>query len=1100
MSNSNLLKIILICLCLGQTSKSLYGQPQNIEFRHYTINNGLSNGYINTIFQDSKGFLWIGTGNGLNRFDGISFKNYYFDSRDSTTIPGNNVNHMIEDTLGRIWVMTNVDFCVYNRATDNFTRKHLKIDGRDIAKLDVNHCFIDKKGFLWMGASTGIYRFNVYDNSIVLRNTIEGKKFLLEEDDVRNEFKNLFPSLVEDENGKVWAASYSNKMFCFNGEQNKFIAYAINHPDANKFSNRFKGFIKSDDGDFVLSIENNGLLIWNRKKNIFSLYKPDESDKGPHGNVLYGLAEDKNGLIWIGDRNSEGLSVFNKKTDKFFYCWSEELNPYSLNTNKINCICCDKAGSIWVGTIIGLDKYTPGNLKFNRYFSYSNLPGKLNCNNILCFAEDHAGNILIGTDGGGLNKFNPKTGNFVHYRHVPSDPGSISSDAIISICEDQEGTFWFGTFNGGLGSMKNGKFYSNLPDPEDPYSISNKNIWYILEDKKLNLWIATLTTGLDLFDRKTGRFYHYIHNDNDSLSICDNSLIELFEDSKHQLYITSYNGVSIIDLNSYDFMKMPPDIKFRNIVHHENMNSISSNAVSCVMEDKRGNIWFGTKASGLDKLDKVTGKFTNYSIKDGLPGNSVHSILVDDFNNLWLATDNGLAELNPETREINVFNMDDGLLNKSLSSWALKAKTGEMYFGGPYGFNSFYPDHIRRIQNQNIPDVVITGLNIFNKPVKIFEKINNRVILTADISETKTLNLTYKENYFSFEFIALDYALPEKNSYAYMMDDFDKGWINIGTKREANYTNLDPGVYTFRVKASNNDGIWNEKGSSIKIVIVPPWWKTLWFKIIAVAVSIIFFSSFFLLRVRQLKNQKVMLEQSVALKTSELKELNASKDKFFSIIAHDLKTPFNTIIGFSELMKEPEIQNDHPALNKYSTMINTSAIQTLRLLENLLEWANSQRGNLLFAPVQMNLSELVNDEFKMAADIATAKNIKLINNIIDNMKVVADKNMIRTILRNLITNAIKFTHKNGNVTVDSVSIQNMVEISVSDTGIGMSQHTMEKLFRIDANISIRGTENEKGTGLGLFLCKEFAEKHGGRIWAESEVGKGSVFKFVLPSS
>jgi signal transduction histidine kinase len=370
--------------------------------------------------------------------------------------------------------------------------------------------------------------------------------------------------------------------------------------------------------------------------------------------------------------------------------------------------------------------------------------------------------------------------------------------------------------------------------------------------------------------------------------------------------------------------------------------------------------------------------------------------------------------------------------------------------------------------------------------------------LIQNITETKALTLSHKQSVFTLYFAVMDFSAPEKNQYAYMLGNFDKEWIYPGNKREATYTNLNPGKYVFRVKGSNNDGAWNETGTFIRITILPPWWSTWWFRIIIVSAIILIFASVFLSRVRQLRNQKILLENSVAIKTAELHELNASKDKFFSIIAHDLKNPFNTIIGFSEMQKE-ELRSGNPErIEEYAGMINISAVQTLRLLENLLEWANSQTGKILFNPVPINLNELLNEEFNLLNDVATGKNIELKTFFPDNLTILADKNMIKTILRNLISNAIKFTHKNGKVEVKAMIYNKNVEISVSDNGTGMTKDTLAKLFRIDANLSTRGTENEKGTGLGLFLCKEFIEKHGGKIWVESELGKGSIFKFFLP--
>jgi Signal transduction histidine kinase len=423
----------------------------------------------------------------------------------------------------------------------------------------------------------------------------------------------------------------------------------------------------------------------------------------------------------------------------------------------------------------------------------------------------------------------------------------------------------------------------------------------------------------------------------------------------------------------------------------------------------------------------------------------------------------------------------------------LRTKNDNILAGGHNGFNIISPEKF--LENKNIPEVIITDFYIFNKPVKIGIEGSP---LKKQISETKKIILTHKQSVLTFYFSVMDFTAPGKNQYAYMMERFDKDWIYSGNKREATYTNLNPGEYVFHVKGSNNDGVWNDTGTSILITILCPWWSTWWFRLIAVSAIIFAVVSIVLSRVRSLKNQKKKLERLVVIKTSELQELNVSKDKFFSIIAHDLKNPFQTIIGFSEMLKEEMKDGDNAAGQNYAGLINASAIQTFRLLENLLEWANSQRGKVTFSPVSINLRELVNEEFGVLIDMAKGKNIELKSSFDDSLTFIADKNMINTILRNLISNAIKFTHKNGKVELKAIINNKQVEISVSDNGIGMKNETMAKLFRLDGNLSTRGTENEKGTGLGLFLCKEFVEKHGGRIWVESEYGKGSTFKFTLP--
>jgi signal transduction histidine kinase/ligand-binding sensor domain-containing protein len=1141
--------LLFYFLILFLITTNSFAQSGNIEFDQYTTNNGLSNGYIHAFLHDSKGFIWIGTANGLNRFDGITFKTYYSEIKDSTSIPGSGATALAEDSLGNIWVMTSNGLCVYDRKKDSFSRKAIRVNGVIVNNFFLYACIIDSKGFLWASSpGMGVFRFKIYDNPLIFNAIIDAELYLLEEDDVDHTLKNNVFSFIEDEKNMIWVASHSNKLFYFNNQQNIFLSKQIKHPEAENFSNKSKGLLKDSAGNFFISIEDNGLLVWDRGKNDFRLFKPNGTNTGPKGRVLSALAEDKNGLIWVGDRNSEGISIFNKKTGRFSYSRSDKFDPYSLNTNKINCIYQDRTGSMWVGAIIGVNKYSPGKLKFKRYFSNPNIPGKLSYNNTLSFAESKTGEIWIGTDGGGLNKLDRKTGEFLHYKDNSSDLNSLSSNAVISICEDHEGTLWMGTYHGGLARMKNGKFDAFYPDPANPYSISDRNVWYVFEDSKNNLWVGTLNSGLELFDRKTGRFYHYTSKEGDSTSLRNNSISEIFEDSKQNLYITSNQGVSIIDLKAYDFSGLPPDIKFRNLLRRENRNSLSSNDVNCVKEDNEGNLWFGTIGSGIDKLELATGKFTNYSTKDGFPGNSVTSILVDDQNNLWLATDKGLVKFNPETKEVVVFDQKDGLQNTSLKSWAIKTKDGEMFFGGPDGFNSFYPDRIINNQNQNKPPVVITGLKIFNKPVMTNEQFNGRVLLENDISETHELVLSYRENYFTFDFIALDYTAPEKNSYAYRMEGFDVEWIQCGTRREANYTNLDPGEYTFRVKASNNDGIWNEEGTSLKIIILPPWWGTWWFRTIAMLSLFFIIGSIFYSRLRYFKNQKILLEKSVAQKTSdlqkmnailtnqaeelnktnslleerqeqieeqseellvqkdsllkmnnELNDLNATKDKFFSIIAHDIKNPFNAVLGFTDLLEENFKEWDDERKLEIVNLINTSAKNLYELLDNLLQWSRSQSGLIEFKPQEILLKDTFSNAIGLFKELANAKNIELGFTFPEiELVVYADRNMLDAIIRNLISNAIKFTKTGGKVVLFAETMEKFAIVKITDNGVGLSPEIQEQLFMIDKHTSTYGTQNESGSGLGLILVKEFVTKHGGKIGVESIKGKGSTFYFSLP--
>ncbi len=471
-----------------------------------------------------------------------------------------------------------------------------------------------------------------------------------------------------------------------------------------------------------------------------------------------------------------------------------------------------------------------------------------------------------------------------------------------------------------------------------------------------------------------------------------------------------------------------------------------------------------------------------------------------------MATDKGLAKFNPLNGKVEVFDSRDGLQNSNFKGWSIKTQDGEMYFGGPDGFNSFYPEMIEKKRNHSKPQVVITGFKILNNRVKINQLINGRIILNEDISLTKKIVLTHKDNQFSFEFVALDYTSPEKNKYAYMLEGFDKEWIVSGTRREASYTNLDPGDYIFRVKASNNDGVWNEEGTSVMIKVLPAWWEDWRFRVVIILFVLFFLYVYFQYRIGRVKKQKALLEKLVAEKTSELKQQNeklnevvATKDKFFSIVAHDIKNPFNAILGFSDLLKDNYEEWDDETRKEFITQISVSSKNLYQLLDNLLAWSKSQRGLMNFNPGNIELKEIIMYVEDLMQATAVAKNIQLITNVPDKgIMVFADAQMVGTVLRNLISNSLKFTPEGGFVKLTASIKDGKARIEVTDNGVGMSDEVKNMLFRVDTHFTSLGTNKEKGTGLGLILVKEFVSKHGGDFGIESKVGKGTTFYFTLP--
>jgi ligand-binding sensor domain-containing protein/signal transduction histidine kinase len=1053
-----------------------YAQPKRLQFVQLTPDDGLSSSIASCIIQDHKGLMWIGTTDGLNRYDGFNFVIYRNVPGDSTSIADNVIRTIFEDHNKNLLIGTENGLSLYDRGKDRFLNyvsdKSSPLKGINCA---VSKIIEDSTGNLWLATTVGLIYFDRMKNKITQYVHDQKNPVSLSNDYVE--------SVLTDKNGRLWVATRKG-LNLFLSESGTFKCITNDNTGTDELGNKIFQNIAEDLEGNIWFGSTEGLYCLKNNSNLATEhlihYQHDVHDKSSLSiDLVRSLYVDKSGNLWIGTDNG-GINLFNKEKQSFWHYRKDDYDLQGLRNEAIEAIYQDKSGNLWFGTYTGGLNIAISNR--DAIIKYQNLPGaplSLSHNTVTCFSEDNEGQILVGTDGGGLNIFDMKINRFTRFNLENS---SLTSNAILCVLEDSRKRIWLGTWAGGLVKfdLRSGSFTSfttkNSGIPDD-------NIYAVAEGYDNDLWIGTFEHGLIHYRIKENKITKLTPENS---GLCNQMIVKIAKYPEGRLLIGTVNGFQIFSPLNNQFITYTSD--------PHNNNSLSSSRITDILVENDTCVWIGTP-DGLNKFNPEAGSFTRYYEKDGLPSNFIKGLELDNSGALWVTTNNGVCRFEYKRDKFKNFNKTDGFQSNEFSERSiLKTRGGVLLMGGTKGFNFVYPEKIS--ENKNIPDILITDLKIFNKSVKPGD-INSPLI--NNITETKSLTLSHELSVLTFSFAAMDFSAPEKNQYAYKMENFDKDWIYPGNKGEATYTSLNPGEYVFRVKGSNNDGFWNENGTSIRITFLPPWWEMWWFRLIMISIIIFIIAFIFLLRERQLNKKKIMLEKLVAIKTSELHELNASKDKFFSIIAHDLKSPFNTIIGFSEMQKEEIKSSDLSGIEEYAGLINTSAVQTLRLLENLLEWANSQTGKILFNPVQINLSELFSEEFIILNDMAVAKNIKLNSFLTDDLKIIADKNMIKTILRNLISNAIKFTHKNGKVEVKAMIINDKAEISVSDTGIGMTNETMAKLFRIDANLSTRGTENEKGTGLGLFLCKEFVEKHRGKIWAESESGKGSVFKLVLPS-
>jgi len=1107
------LKLIFI-FWLIFSSLFMYGQNQ-VVFEQLTTSDGLSNGTINSIFKDSRGFMWFCTDDGLNKYDGYSFSIYKSELSDIITTQNLQFIYIVEDIYGNIWVGTSEGLYFYDEENDRIVQ-FSKLPNIGLTNTPLNgsiSCLLfDTSNYLWVGSYSGISRIKISNPDIRTIKKEDISVFTSNSNDSLNLSNSNITSFYEDQQHQIWVSSNSDQLDCYSYKINNFKQYRIEISGIKKWDNLSK-IIKADRNDNLwIATRGFGLIYWDREKQTFTQFKTLSIDKEIIDiSNMRSLMIDKLDRIWIGT-DGNGLVVFDKKRNEINHYRKDIEDQSNLSSNAIYSIFEDPKGIIWVGTyLMGLNKFVSDKLNFGTVYSSPFSKTGLSHNIVTGFCEDKNNIIWISTDGGGLNLFDRKTNQFKHYKHEPGNSASLSINSTITPFCDRENNIWVGTYNGGLNrfDQKTENFFHYWHNPDDSTSISSNHTWSIVQDKSNNLWVATVDAGINLMKSGTTTFITYTNSDGDINrpdQICSSSINKLFIDKNNILWIGTEYGLDMVDLNLVDFSLPKPKLIFKHYMPSVNKNSLSYYRISCMNEDNLDNLWIGTKGGGLNKLNLKTQNFTRYSVEDGLPHSIINGILFDRENNLWISTDNGLSNFNIKTQKFKNYNTSDGLQsNVFVKTSYFKTSDGMFLFGGINGFNAFFPEKITSKKSEL--NTVITDFKLFNQSVAVGTKINNRILLPKPIFDLSEITLFYKENSIAFEFSALDYSNPEKIYYSYKLEGFDQKWqITDAKMRVAKYTNLAPGKYTFSVKASANEDVWPESGTSIKLIIRPPWWETLWFKIVAIIVAITIWIVGFSVRVYRLQKQKRILESKVEDKTKllqvaniELNESNRMKDKFMSIIAHDLINPFNIILGFSDLLLTNYSEwNEDTRIETIKT-INDSSNNLFELLENLLQWSRSERGLLEFSPEKIDLNNCIQKIIALLSITAKSKNINMEMKISDECyQVKSDIQLLNTILRNLISNSMKFTPTGGQITIKTECIADYIEVSVIDNGIGIAKDKLDNLYRIDIQQSTPGTNKEKGTGLGLILVKEFVMKQQGTLKIESTVGEGSIFSFTIP--
>ncbi|HYC85304.1 MAG TPA: two-component regulator propeller domain-containing protein, partial [Chryseosolibacter sp.] len=808
-------------------------------------------------------------------------------------------------------------------------------------------------------------------------------------------------------------------------------------------------------------------------------------------NLVTRIVQDNKGHIWIATDHG-GINVINKSDFSVRYLLNNLENPYSLSQNSILSLYKDNEGIIWIGTYKkGLNYYHENIMRFPLFNRHSE-PRGLPYEDVNIFLEDDKGNLWIGTNGGGLLYFNRRTGAFTSYKHNPNDPTSLSSDVIVSMCIDHENKLWIGTYFGGLNCFDGKRFERFQNDPGDDRSLSGKSVWELFEDAENRLWVGTLEGGLNQFDRKSKKFIRYPVGGADSIR--STYIAALAQDREGNLWVGTSSGIDVMMKATNKFVHFEP-------VKNDPSTLLSHNIYD-ILQDSKGRIWIGTDG-GLSIFNAAQKTFITFTEKDGLPHNSILTILEDEAGDLWLSTSNGLSRVriqsvSPKIVDVRNYTQADGLQGLQFNEdAAYRTRDGELIFGGANGFNIFKPSQLGR--NLLQPKVILSDFQLFNRSLVPNHGDHGDGLLKQTILLTDFIELPASENVFSIEFAALNFFQAEKNTYKYKLEGFNNAWLQADAKsRRVTYTNLDAGDYVFRVIAANNDGVWNQEGASLRIRVLPPFWKSNTAFVLYILLVVLG-----LLGTRKIIQQRERMKFAIRQERQEalrMHELDMMKIKFFTNVSHEFRTPLSLILSpVDDLIKE----STDPDHKKRLNLIQRNAKRLLNLVNQLLDFRKLEVHEIKFQPSQGDIVHFIKDTVHSFSDLSEKKDIKVsfVTNV-PSLETIFDQDKLEKILFNLLSNAFKFTPSKGTVSiavdVNTNSEPKFIEFKVADTGIGIAPDKLDRIFDRFFQSDLPKSMVNQGSGIGLSITKEFVKIHGGTIAVESQPGAGTCFTVRLP--
>jgi signal transduction histidine kinase/ligand-binding sensor domain-containing protein/DNA-binding response OmpR family regulator len=1023
---------------------------QNLQVKYLNNEHGLSNNAVNAIFQDHNGYIWFGTYDGLNRYNGYDFKVFRNIIGDSTSVNSNAINTIDEDALHRLWVGGQKDVSIYNPISDRFSTPHYTLpDGTVTQNLKDNVVAVKviKNNYTLIGSQhNGLFYVN--DNLVAQQVPLllDGKKIT-----------NYYVSAIEynRKSNSAYVFIENRGLFVYSLQNHLFVLKnaAIQNANCLKIDSKGKLWVGG----------NNGLYYFNDTTQRFS------ENIVPYKGPVVSISEDKRGVLWMA---SDGGGVWLLEAGKSMAAPLSSLaknnNPV-INSNAVYAIYIDKDDRKWIGTLRGgVNIIEPAANLFKAVVYEPESSNNSVQNFILSFCEDENKNIWIGTDGAGLRYWNRTNNTYQNLVNNTSNNNSISSNFITGIINDKNNNIWVSTWRGGINRFnKSTKSFQYYPCLNERTKVHDNNVWFLYQDSKKRLWAGAVRNGgLYRLDEKKNQFESF-----------DNDLAELQcieEDATGNLWGGNYSSLILIDTVNKKH-------QYYNIGY----------TVRCIHEDAKKNFWIGTQEGGLLLFDRANGSFKRYTTTDGLPGNSILRILEDKQGNLWLSTYNGLSKFDTEQRKVRNFSQADGLQSNQFSyNAALALSTGEFLFGGIKGFNIFYPDSIKG--KKEIPPIFLSSLRINNVPVQ--DKLS--YVKESAFEQIKKIEIPYNEASLSLDFLGLDYSDAADLNYAYNLQGWDKNWNFVNQTHTANYSRLQEGDYIFEVKISNSDGTWSNAKQLLQITVLPPWYRAWWAYLLYVLLGA---TALYIYTIYKNNQTKLKYEVQLAhLETQKEKELNEKKIAFFTNVSHEFRTPLSLIINpIKDLLQKTNNRAETAELK----VVYRNAQRLLRLVDQLLLFKRADAETDKLNPVSINFYNLCNDVFACFTEQARSKKIKyqlLCDEEVQKIRINADREKIEIALFNVLSNAFKYTPAGGEIIFSVQEESSQLKVNIADSGPGIPAAEGDKLF--ERFYQGKDGTSKDGFGIGLYLVKNFIEAHQGNVFYKSEEGKGTTFTILLPQN